>query len=137
MNIGCLRNDDGEGNENVLRYQNECAFFFFNFFAFISVNSLKMANLGELPYGGLGTAAKFGLREGTEFAPVFTSSKQRRKRKFTVVYVQVVKKSALDVQNLLFFIYLLGSLSLPSPSPSSLPPGFIDVRKRLGIRARF
>ena len=111
--------------------------FFFNFFAFISVNSLKMANLGELPYGGLGTAAKFGLREGTEFAPVFTSSKQRRKRKFTVVYVQVVKKSALDVQNLLFFIYLLGSLSLPSPSPSSSPPGFIDVRKRLGIRARF
>ena len=40
-----------------------------------------------------------------EFVPVFTSFKQRRKRKFTVVFVQVVKKSALDVQNLLFFSF--------------------------------
>ena len=77
------------------------------------------------------TAPKFGLREGTEFVPVFTSSKRRRKRKFTVLFVRVVKKSALDVQNLLLFIYLLGSL--PSPSPSSLLPGSIDVPKRLGI----
>ena len=77
------------------------------------------------------TAPKFGLREETEFVPVFTSSKRRRKRKFTVLFVRVVKKSALDVQNLLLFIYLLGSL--PSPSPSSLVPGSIDVPKRLGI----
>ena len=90
-----------------------------------------MANKGDLPYGVLGTSPKFGLREEIEFAPVFTSSKHRYKRNFTVVFVQVVKKSTLDVQNLLFFIYLLDSLPSPSSSPSSLLPGFIDVRKRL------
>ena len=74
-------------------------------------NSLKMANIGELPYGILGTAPKFGLREEIEFVPVLTSSKQSRKRKFNVVFVQVVKKSPLLV------IYLLG-----------LFRGFIDVR---------
>ena len=62
---------------------------------------------------------------------MFTSSKQRRKRKFTVVFVQVVKKSALDVQSLSFFIYLLGSFSSSSPPPSSLPPGFT-----VGIRTQ-
>ena len=36
------------------------------------------------------------------------SSKQRGKRKFNVVFVHIVKKSALHVQSLLFFIYLLG-----------------------------
>ena len=65
------------------------------------------------------TAPKFGLKKEIEFVPVFKSSKQRRKRTFTVVFLQVVKKSALDVQNLLFFIYLLGpfrlTFSLPSP----------------------
>ena len=91
-----LSNDDGEGNENVPSYQNECVVFL-NFFALISVNSSKMENIGELPYGVLGTAPKFGLREEIEYAPAFTSSKQRRKRKFTVVFVQVVKKSALAV----------------------------------------
>ena len=115
--MGRLSNDDGEGNENVPSYQNDMRAFF-NFSAFISVNSLKMANIGELPYGVLGTAPKFGLREETEFVPVFRSSKHRCKRNSTVVFVQVVKKSALDVQNLLFFIYLLGSLPSPSPSPS-------------------
>ena len=58
--------------------------------------------IGELLYGVLETAPKFGLREVIEFVPVFTSSKQRRKRKFTVVLVQVVEKSAQDVQNLWF-----------------------------------
>ena len=69
-----------------------------------------MANIGEL----LGTApnCKIGLREEIKFVPVFTSFKQRRIRKFTVVYVQVVKKSALHMQNLSFFIYLLGSFRL-------------------------
>ena len=65
------------------------------------------------------TAPKFGLKKEIEFVPVFKSSKQRRKRKFTVVFLQVVKKSALDVQNLLLFIYLLTpfrlTFSLPSP----------------------
>jgi len=41
-----------------------------------------MANIGELPYGVLGTGPKFGLSKETEFVAVFTSSKQRRKRKF-------------------------------------------------------
>ena len=49
-----LSNDDGDGNENVPSYLNECMFDF---------NSLKMANIGELPYGILGTAPKFGLRD--------------------------------------------------------------------------
>ena len=62
-----------------------------------------MANTGELPYGVLGTATKFGLSEETEFVPVFMSSKQRRKRKFfTMVLLQVAKKRALDV-----FLHLL------------------------------
>ena len=74
-----LSNDDGEGNENVPSYLNECVFNF---------NSLKMPNIGELPYGILETAPKFGLREEIEFVPVLTSSKQRRKRKFNVVFVQ-------------------------------------------------
>ena len=62
---------------------------------------------------------------------MFTSSKQRRKRKFAVVFVQVVKKSARDVQNLSFFIYLLDSLPSSSPPPSSLPQDL-----RLGIRTQ-
>ena len=59
-----------------------------------------MANKGELPYGVLGTAPTFVLREEIEFVPVFKSSKQCRKRKFNVLFVQVVKKSSLHVQNL-------------------------------------
>ena len=60
------------------------------------MNSLKMANIGEL-----------------KFVPVFTSSKQRRKTNFfTVVFVQVVKKSPLDVQNLLFFLLLIGFIAV-------------------------
>ena len=50
---------------------------------------------------------------------MFTSPKQRRKRKFSVVFVVVAKKRSLHVQNLSFFIYLLGSsrltFSLPPP----------------------
>ena len=115
-------------------------FFFLKKLSRFSFISLKIANIGELPYGVLATAPKFGLREEIELVRVFTSCKQRRKRKFNVVFVQVLKKSALHVQNLLFFIYLLGSfrltLSLPS-SPPSLLPGFIDVHKRLGTRTRF
>ena len=112
----------------------KCALFLFNFSAFISVTSLNMANKGELPYGVLGNVPKFGLREEIKFVPVFTSSKHRCKRNFTVVFVQVVKKSALDVQTLLFFVYLLGSL--PSPSPSSLLPGFIRCALTYGHRLR-
>ena len=82
-----------------------CVFCFFNFFAFISVNSL---------FGVLGTAPTFGLSEEIEFVPVFMSSKQCRKRKFfRVLFVlQVVKKSELDVQNLLFFHSLIGLIAV-------------------------
>ena len=88
-----------------------------------------MANIGELPYGVLGTAPKFGSAKKLNLSQFFFF--------FTVLFVQVVKKSALDVQNLLFFFYLLGSLPSPSPWPSSLLPGFIDLCKPLGIRTRF
>ena len=84
----------------------KCAFFFLTFpRLFPAVGALKMANKVELPYRVLGTAPK-----EIDFVPVLTSSKHRCKRNFTVVFVQVVKKSALDVQNLFFFIYLLGSV---------------------------
>ena len=79
------------------------AFFFLLFRFYFS--SLKLTNIGERPYGVLGTASKLRLREEIEFAPVFTSAKQRRKREFNVVFVQVVKKSVLHGQNVLFFIY--------------------------------
>ena len=68
--------------------------------------------IGELLYGLLGTAPKLGLREVNEFFPVFTSSKQRRKKKFTIVFLQVVKKSALDVQNFFFFHLLIGLIAV-------------------------
>ena len=38
------------------------ACFFFNFFAFISVNSSKMESIGDRPYGFLGTAPKLEIR---------------------------------------------------------------------------
>ena len=134
-----------QGNENTPSYPNECAFFFFSFLLSFKKKTFwrLMANIGQLPDGDLGTAPKFGLREEIELFFVSTSSKQRRKRKFNVGFVQVLKKNALHVQNMLFSNYLLGSFRLtfplPSmpPSPSSLLPGFMDVRKRLGIRTRF
>ena len=77
MNIGRLSNYDGEGNENVPSYQNKCVFFF-NFYP------LKIANIGELPYGVLGTVLKFGLREEIKFVPVFKPSNQRPKGNLTL-----------------------------------------------------
>ena len=65
-------------------------------------NCLKMANIGQLPDRDLGTAPKFGLKEEIELVFVSTSPEQRWKRKFNVWFVQVLKKSALHVQNLLF-----------------------------------
>ena len=83
----------------------KCAVFLTFPLLFPAVDALKMANKVELPYRVLRTAPK-----EIDFVPVLTSSKHRCKRNFTVVFVQVVKKSALDVQNLFFFIYLLGSV---------------------------
>ena len=55
---------------------------------------------------------------------VYVQAKQNRKKKFSVVFIQVVKKSALHVRNLLFFIYLLSSFPLTFSLPllSPLPP---------------
>ena len=110
-----------------------------------------MVNIGEFLYRVLETAPKFGLREEIEFVPMYLRlGKQHRKRKFSVLFIQVVKKSALHVQNLLFFYLLIGLVSfdvlvavavaVAAPAAvarSSLLPGFIDVCKRLGIRSRF
>ena len=104
-NCALKENAEGEGNENVPSYQNEMRGFLTFPLLFPAVDALKMANKVELPYRVLGTAPK-----EIDFVPVLTSSKHRCKRNFTVVFVQVVKKSALDVQNLFFFIYLLGSV---------------------------
>ena len=57
------------------------------------------------------------------------------------MFVQVEKESALHVQNLLFFNYLVGmfrlTLSLLSPLLLSLLLGFIALRKLLGIHNAF
>ena len=81
---------------------------------------------------------------------VYVLAKQNRKRKFSVVFIQVVKKSALHVPNLFFFNSLKGLVSFDvliavavafaaagAVVRSSLLLGFIDVRKRLEIRTRF
>ena len=124
MNIGRLSNNDGEGNANVPSYQMNARLFQ------ISQNGKYRGT----SLWSLGTAPKFGLREEIEFVPVFTSSKQCRKKKFNVAFVQVEEENALHVQNLLLFNYLLGMFRLtflfPSPLLLSLFPGFIDVRKR-------
>ena len=73
-----------------------------------------MANIGELPCGVLGTAPKFGSAKKLNLSLCLRPLKQRRKRKFfAVVFLQVVKKSALDVQNLLvFFLLLIGLIAV-------------------------
>ena len=142
MNIGRLSNGDDESDKNVSSFQNECAFL--KKLIGVYLNYLKMANIGELPFGVLGTTpnCKFGFREEIKFVPVFTSFKQRRKRKFTVVFVQFVRKSAARAKFVVFHL-LIGLVSfdvliaVALPPPSSLLPGFIDVHKPLGIRTRF
>ena len=73
----------GEGNENVSSYQNVslfvCCRFFFKLSRF-SFLPLEMANIGELPYGVVGTAPKFGLRKEIVlyyvYVPQTTSQKE-------------------------------------------------------------
>ena len=92
-----------------------------------------MPNYGEFPCEVLGTAPKLCLPPSNKDA----------KSKFHVVVVQVVKHSLLNVQNLLFCIFLLNLfpfdvlVAVGSPSHSSLLPGSINVRKPLGIPIRF
>ena len=71
-----------------------------------------MANIGELPNGILGTAPKFGLRETKKNCPcIYVLKTKSQKEQFNVVFVQVVKKSALHVQNFCFHL-LIGLVSL-------------------------
>ena len=74
MNIG--------RQKNVPSYEDECVFFFELFRVYF--NFLKIANIGELQYGVLGTAPKFGLREEIKFVPVFKPSNQRPKGNLTL-----------------------------------------------------
>ena len=108
-------------------------FFFLNFFEFSSFNSLKLANIGKLSYGVLGTAPKFGSAKKLNLSVCLRPPNNVTKGNFLRLcsYKLIVKKSALDVQSLSFFIYLLGSFSSSSPPPSSLPPGFT-----VGIRTQ-
>ena len=46
----------------------------------IAVNSLKMANIGELRYGVLGTDPNFGLREEIKFSYVYVLQQQLKKK---------------------------------------------------------
>ena len=111
-------------------------YLFFSFFLFFY-------NIGQLPYGVLGTAPKLGLREEIELVFCVYDLQKTSQKEFNVGFVQVLKKKRAARAKYVVFIYLLDSFrstfSLPSPprSPSSLLPGFIDVRKRLGIQAHF
>ena len=54
----------------------------FSFYVFGSYfNSLKVANIGELPYRVLGTAPMFGLREEVEFVSVCLRPGQTKSQK--------------------------------------------------------
>ena len=81
-------------------------FFFFNFFEFISVNSFKLAYIGELPYGVLGTAPKF------ESAKKLNLSLFLRPPNNVAKGILFLQKSALDLQNLLFFLELIGLIAV-------------------------
>ena len=107
-----------QGNENTPSYPNECAFFFFSFLLSLKkklfgvyFNCLKMANISQLPDGDLGTAPKFGLREEIELVFVSTSSKQCRKRKFNVGFVQVFKEKRAARAKFVVFHLLIGLVS--------------------------
>ena len=69
---------------------------FFYLFAFIS--TWLPATKSRGPHPSWDSEKKLNLS-------VFTSSKQRRKSKFYVVFVQVVKKSAMHVQNWARFLW--------------------------------
>ena len=90
-------------------------FSFFNFFEFISFNSLKLANIGKLSYGILGTAPKFGSAKKLNLSLCLRPQNNDAKGNFLRLcsYKLIVKKSALDVQNLLvFFLLLIGLIAV-------------------------
>ena len=78
--------------------------FFFSFLAYISVNSLKMTNVGEIDWV-LGTAPKFGLREKKN------SKKQPALNEFradSVLKIIIFRYFAFFFSiNFLFFCYLI------------------------------
>ena len=106
-----------------------------------------MASIGELPYAeSWGPHPNLNSEKKMNLPPVFTSFKQRRKRKFKVVFVQVVKKRALDVQNLFLFFFFPFSFWAHCRRRRrrrrrrlrrSLLPGFTDVLKRLESEQAF
>ena len=59
------------------------------------------------------TAPKFGLREEIEFVPVFTPCKQRRERKFTVVFLRRgCKEKGTGRAKFVVFHLLIGLISV-------------------------
>ena len=70
-----------------------------------------MANISQLLDGDLTTASKFGLREEIELVFVSTSSKQCRKRKFNVGFVQVFKEKRAARAKFVVFHLLIGLVS--------------------------
>ena len=90
--------------------------FFFSFPFFeklfpVYFNCLKMANIGQLPNGVLGSAPKFGLIEEIELVFVSTSPEQRCKRKFNVGFVQVFKEKRAERAKFVVFHLLIGLVS--------------------------
>ena len=73
-----------------------------------------MANIGELPYGVLGTAPKFGSAKKLNLFLCLRPPNNVAKGNFLRLcsYKLIVKKSALDVQNLLFFLLLFGLIAV-------------------------
>ena len=94
-----------------------------------------MANIGELP---LGTAPKFGLAKKLNLSLCLRPPNNVAKRIFYGgVRTSCKIKRAGRAKFVVFFFNLLGLLPSPSPWPSLLLPGFIDLCKPLGIRTRF
>ena len=84
-----------------------------------------MANLGQLRMESWGSQPSSDSEK--KFNLPLCLRPQNDVAKGNLRFAQFVRKSALQEQNLLFFICLLGSLPSPSPLPLSLLPGFIDL----------
>ena len=71
-----------------------------------------MANIGELPYGVLGTAPKFGSAKKLNLSRVYVLQTTTQNEFFYGGVRTSCKKSALDVQNFLFFLLLFGLIAV-------------------------
>ena len=127
---GALATTTARATKMSLVIKMNARFFCFNIFAFIST-LLKWQIQVNFPTEFWGPHPSSDSEKKLNLSLcVYVLAKQPRKRKFSVLFIQVVKKSALHVQNLLFFIYLFGSfpltfslslLSTPTPPPTPLP----------------